>query len=172
MLGEKLRKEVLISALTSILKGRGGLGYRWDGCSQEVEQDWIEVHLFYLAPFIDKKMEDQQHKLTWPISLWLKQSKVGISILLPGCYSILHLHSFNKHSLSVYSRLCYYNLPILGYVIGASLLAETVKNMTPKQETKFNHWVDNIPWKRKWLAIPLFLPRKFHGQRSLADYGP
>ena len=117
-------------------------------------------------------MEDQQYKLTWPISLWLKQSKVGISILLPGCYSILHLHSFNKHSLSVYSRVCYYNLPILGYIIGASLLAETVKNMTPIQETKFNHWVGNIPWKRKWLPIPLFLPRKFHGQRSLSDYGP
>ena len=26
------------------------------------------------------------------------------------------------------------------------------------------------PWKRKWQPNPVFLPRKFHGQRSLAGY--
>ena len=28
------------------------------------------------------------------------------------------------------------------------------------------------PWRREWLPIPVFLPEKSHGQRSLADYGP
>ena len=28
------------------------------------------------------------------------------------------------------------------------------------------------PWRRKWLPIPVFLPGKFHGQRSLAGYSP
>ena len=28
------------------------------------------------------------------------------------------------------------------------------------------------PWKRKWQLIPVFLPGKFHGQRSLAGYSP
>ena len=28
------------------------------------------------------------------------------------------------------------------------------------------------PWRRKWQPIPVFLPRKFHGQRSLAGYSP
>ena len=28
------------------------------------------------------------------------------------------------------------------------------------------------PWRRKWQPIPVFLPGKFHGQRSLADHGP
>ena len=28
------------------------------------------------------------------------------------------------------------------------------------------------PWSRKWLLIPMFLPGKFHGQRSLAGYCP
>ena len=29
-----------------------------------------------------------------------------------------------------------------------------------------------IPWRRKWQLTPLFLPGKFHGQRSLAGYSP
>ena len=30
-------------------------------------------------------------------------------------------------------------------------------------------WVRKIPWSRKWQPTPVFLPGKFHGQRSLAD---
>ena len=33
-------------------------------------------------------------------------------------------------------------------------------------------WVQKIPWRRKWLPTPVFLPRKFHGQRSLVGYSP
>ena len=35
-----------------------------------------------------------------------------------------------------------------------------------------NSWVGKIPWRRKWLPIPIFLPGEFHGQRSLAGYSP
>ena len=28
------------------------------------------------------------------------------------------------------------------------------------------------PWRRKWQPTPVFLPREFHGQRSLAGYSP
>ena len=31
----------------------------------------------------------------------------------------------------------------------------------------FDPWVRKIPWKRKWQLIPIFLPGKSHGQRSL-----
>ena len=31
----------------------------------------------------------------------------------------------------------------------------------------FNSWVGKIPWRREWLPTPIFLPGKFHGQRSL-----
>ena len=37
---------------------------------------------------------------------------------------------------------------------------------------RFNPWVGKIPWKREWLSPPVFLPREFHGQRSLAGYSP
>ena len=33
-------------------------------------------------------------------------------------------------------------------------------------------WVGKIPWKRKWQPIPVFLPEKSHGQRSLEGYSP
>ena len=35
----------------------------------------------------------------------------------------------------------------------------------------FSSWVRKIPWSRKWQPI-VFLPRKFHGQRSLVGYSP
>ena len=34
----------------------------------------------------------------------------------------------------------------------------------------FNPWVRKIPWGRKWLPTPVFLPGESHGQRSLVDY--
>ena len=33
-------------------------------------------------------------------------------------------------------------------------------------------WVGKIPWRRAWQPIPVFLPGKSHGQRSLAGYSP
>ena len=32
--------------------------------------------------------------------------------------------------------------------------------------------VRRIPWRGKWQLMPVFLPGKSHGQRSLADYSP
>ena len=37
---------------------------------------------------------------------------------------------------------------------------------------KFDPCVRKIPWRRKWQPIPLFLPVKSHGQRSLVGYSP
>ena len=36
----------------------------------------------------------------------------------------------------------------------------------------FDPWVRKITWRRNWEPIPVFLPGKSHGQRSLADYNP
>ena len=36
----------------------------------------------------------------------------------------------------------------------------------------FDPWVGKIPWRRKWQPIPVFLPGKSHGQRSLVGYSP
>ena len=49
-------------------------------------------------------------------------------------------------------------------------MAETVKNLPAIQET----WVQSLgqedPRRRVWQATPVFLPREFHRQRSLASY--
>ena len=36
----------------------------------------------------------------------------------------------------------------------------------------FDPWVGKIPWRRKWLTTPVFLPGEPHGQRGLAGYSP
>ena len=50
-----------------------------------------------------------------------------------------------------------------------------VKNPSATQETQ-EMWVQSLgwenPWRRKWQPTPVFLPGKFHGQRSLAGYSP
>ena len=35
---------------------------------------------------------------------------------------------------------------------------------------RFNPCIRTIPWRRKWQPIPVFLPGKSHGQRSLVGY--
>ena len=35
-----------------------------------------------------------------------------------------------------------------------------------------HHWVRKIPWVRKWLPTPVFLPGKSQGQKTLAGYSP
>ena len=51
-----------------------------------------------------------------------------------------------------------------------SLMAQTVKNPPTMLETRFDPWVGNIPWRRKWQPTPVFLSEESHGQRSLAGY--
>ena len=34
---------------------------------------------------------------------------------------------------------------------------------------RFDPWVGKIPWRRKWLPTPVFLPGEFHGQRSIGS---
>ena len=40
------------------------------------------------------------------------------------------------------------------------------------RKCKYNPWVRKIPWRRKWQTMPVFLPGKSHGHRSLAGYSP
>ena len=36
----------------------------------------------------------------------------------------------------------------------------------------FDPWVGKIPWRRAWQPMRVYLPRKSHGQKSLAGYIP
>ena len=52
----------------------------------------------------------------------------------------------------------------------ASLVAQMVKNLPETQATTFNPRVGKIPWTRKWLPTPVFLPGESQG--SLVGYSP
>ena len=45
-------------------------------------------------------------------------------------------------------------------------------NSEDTRDAEFNPWVRKIPWRRKWQPTQVFLPRKFHGQRSQVGYSP
>ena len=56
------------------------------------------------------------------------------------------------------------------YIYGAPCIAQSVKNPPAVQETWIPTSGREVPWRRKWKPTPVFLPRKSHGQRSLARY--
>ena len=51
-------------------------------------------------------------------------------------------------------------------------MAQWPRIRLPVQETQMWVWFLGWlrPWRRKWQPIPVFLPGKFHGQRSLVGY--
>ena len=58
------------------------------------------------------------------------------------------------------------------WVLWASLVAQTVKKLPAVWETWVQSLVWTIPWGGNWQPTLVFLPREFHGQRSLASYIP
>ena len=56
--------------------------------------------------------------------------------------------------------------------VWASLVAQLVKNSPAMQET----WVQSLgqedPLEKEMATTPVFLPGKYHGQRSLVGYSP
>ena len=55
---------------------------------------------------------------------------------------------------------------------GASQVAQWSRIRLQYRRCKFRPWVEKIPWRRKWQLIPVILPGKSHGQKSLVCYSP
>ena len=64
------------------------------------------------------------------------------------------------------------SLSRLEEIIGASLVAQMVKNLPVMQETDVLFLGGEDSLKKEWQPTPVFLPRKLHGQRSLVGYSP
>ena len=47
-----------------------------------------------------------------------------------------------------------------------------IQELACMQETHVRSLSWTIPCRREWLLTPVFLPKEFHGQRSLASYNP
>ena len=47
----------------------------------------------------------------------------------------------------------------------------SVKNLPANASRhRFDLWVGTVPWRKKWLPTPVFLPGEFHRQRKLLGY--
>ena len=52
--------------------------------------------------------------------------------------------------------------------MGASLVAQMVKNLPAMCDICVRSLDGKIPWKREWLTTPVFLPGECHGEINLA----
>ena len=97
----------------------------------------------------------------WVNFLWIWSDTLRISFSLtswhnfpktfwPGCSSAVALEHF--------PRWCCGNI--------------SACHCRRKRRYTLDSWVGKIPQRRKWQPAPIFLPGKFHGQKSLAGYCP
>ena len=82
--------------------------------------------------------------------------------------SIQSLCSLKK--LKYLSLLLSCNTSLWGFSGGSG--KETACQCTKRKRHGFTLRVRKIPWSRKQQPTPIFLPGKFHGERSLVGYSP
>ena len=56
------------------------------------------------------------------------------------------------------------------YLLGLPWWLRWLRVCLQFRRPRFDPWVWKIPWRRKWLPTPVFLPGKSQGQRSLEGY--
>ena len=78
----------------------------------------------------------------------------------------IHIHSFLRYSFLLWLTL---DIEYRGFPGGASSEEPACQCRTRKR-CGFSPWVGKIPWSKAWQPTAEFLPREFHGQRSLAGY--
>ena len=78
----------------------------------------------------------------------------------------VEVHSFLKKNFVLYYCILQYSQFRL------SQWLSNEEYICQSRRCRFYSWVWKIPWRRKWQPIPAFLPREFHGQRSLAGCSP
>ena len=71
----------------------------------------------------------------------------------------------------VHKSITSHCLPCRGFPGGTSGKEPAYKCRRNKR-LEFDPSVGKIPWRKKWLSTPVFVPGESHGQRSLAGYGP
>ena len=71
-------------------------------------------------------------------------------------------------SLLFFTHLCHRHLMSAPYVPRLLWWLRQQRIRPRGRRPRFDPWVRNIPWRREWLPTPVFLPGKFHGQKSPA----
>ena len=96
---------------------------------------------------------------SYSFSLWIICPLVQVGVLKSPTVMVLLLLSLFR-SVSV----------CLMYL--ASLVAQWQRIRLQCRRRRFDPWIRRIPWRRKWQATPVFLPREFRGLRTLVGYSP
>ena len=77
------------------------------------------------------------------------------------------------HRICLYIKItCFmYIFLYIGGFPGGSVVKNLLANAGDAGDTGFRFLgQEDFPWRRKWQPIPIFLPGKCYGQRSLAGY--
>ena len=107
-----------------------------------------KIHMFMWHPREPSKLgETCKHAL--PLNVFLTSKKLMLS-----CWQVVDIRDIRY---IWYKR---YQLP--RWLRGK----ESACWCTRCKRRGFDPWVGKIPWNRKWQPTPIFLPRKFYGQRS------
>ena len=72
-------------------------------------------------------------------------------------------------------KAAFYSFSLIYYILdfpGGASGKESACQCRRCKRHGFNPWEGKIPWSRKWKPTPVYLPGKFHGQRSLVHYSP
>ena len=139
-------------------------GSQWSifpvGCSLTLTCDmmWLEVYLKLLLDFISEKGEGLSKRpgtYSWPEA---GMGAGGDGNGAPPFQSLVQFNSTNIYRVPTHAGLPW-------WLSGKESTCQCRRHV-------LDPWVGRIPWRRKWLPTPVFLPGKSHGQRSLAGYSP
>ena len=100
-------------------------------------------------------------------------------------YSLSNFQVFSTIPLSIFTML-YTTSSGLIHITGSLYLFWPCLSISPGfpsgsdgkesscqcKRPRFNPWIGKVPWRREWQPTAVFLPREFHGQRSLVGYTP
>ena len=96
-------------------------------------------------------------------------ANISLALLLLPFFTPFSIYSlYSSQSVQIFQM----EIICSQYLIGASLVAQMVKNLPKILEAVFCPWIGKIPWRRERLPTLVFLPGEFHGQRSQAGYCP
>ena len=102
--------------------------------------------------------------------LWVSINEYSLVLIL--LWNILFRNKNWKYSNSLDDYLWLLSdihAPISIYVVfpGGTVAKNLPANAEDTRDVCFDPWVGMLLWRRKWLPTLVFLPAKFHGQRSL-----
>ena len=104
------------------------------------------------------------------MNLWLKSF-----LCFCQCWELISHYLFKDCFCSILSLPYFQSSDMCQTLVelpGGTLGKEPTCQCKSHKTHGFNPWVKKIPGRRRYQPIPVFLPREFHGQKSLEGYSP